>query len=233
MPGVVRHRSVSISVNYHAIKTHVEQTGGLALFPEAYHKSVSISCSLMLPNAADHEDVRQAYRRHVVDFGPDDFYIIAGHSEDHVAQMTLHEVMAYLRLAQYDGDMFGRYVLRLIELAPAFNQQQRDSFVEASQRVWDLYLPLGENWDLAHGIGCLLYRMKEFALALGYFEASMATYGQEAGTLLNVALCCQNLQQWEKAKAALGKILASEPDHKSALELMEMCAAHEREQVSG
>jgi hypothetical protein len=45
-----------------------------------------------------------------------------------------------------------------------------------------------------------------------------------------VALCSQNLKQWEKAKASLNKILASEPENQSALELMETCAAQEKAQ---
>jgi tetratricopeptide (TPR) repeat protein len=230
IPGVVRHRSVSLSVNYHAIKMHVEQTGGFAMFPDTDHKNVNVSCSLMLPEASNHIEVRQAYRRHVADFGPDDFYTIVHHAEDSVPRMTLQQLTAYLRLGHYDSDRFIRYLMRLIELAPDLNRQQCDSFIEVIERVWDLYFPLGEIVDLAHGIGCILYRMNEYARALTYFEISITSYGENAGTFLNVALCCQNLKQWEKAKASLEKILASEPENQSALELMATCAAQEKAQ---
>jgi Tfp pilus assembly protein PilF len=72
--------------------------------------------------------------------------------------------------------------------------------------------------------------MNEYARALTYFEISNASYGEHPGTLFNVALCCQNLKQWDKAKASLAKIQPSEPEYKSALELMELCAAQEKAQ---
>jgi tetratricopeptide (TPR) repeat protein len=231
-PEPARHGSFSLGVNYHAIKAHVEQSGGLALFPDAHHNSIKVSCCLILPEALEHLEVRQAYRRHVAEFGPDDFSTIVTHSQESVPRMTLQQIMVYLRLAEYDSEIFARVLLRLIELAPDFNQTQRSAFVDAVGRVWDLYFPMGEKMNLANGIGCLLFNLNEYALALRYFETSIATHGENAGELVNVALCCDQLKQWEKARLALEKVLASDPGNASALELMETCAAHEKEWVT-
>jgi tetratricopeptide (TPR) repeat protein len=231
-PELALHGSFSLGVNYHAIKTRIEQSGGVALFPEAYHSSVSVNCSLMLPEAADHSEVRQAYRRHVADFGPDDFASIVSHAKESVPRMTSHEIMSHLRLTHYDGELFARLVTRLVELAPEFNEAQRAAFLDAIERVWDLYFPLGERMNLANGIGCLLFKMSEYALARTYFETSIASHGDHAEALMNVALCCARLEQWDKTKLHLEKILASDPGNKGALELMETCVAHEQEQKS-
>jgi hypothetical protein len=224
-PELALHGSFSLGVNYHAIKEHVAQSGGIALFPEAYHCTVSLNCSLMLPEAPDHFEVRQAYRRHVADFGPDDFASILIHSKGSIPRMTSHEIMSYLRLAHYDGELFARFVPRLIEFAPDFNEAQNRAIMDAIERVWDLYFPLGEKMDLANAIGCLLYKMSEYALALKYFEISIASHGDSAGALMNAALCCDHLKQWEKAKVNLERILASDPGNKGAMELMESYAA--------
>ena len=232
-PEPARHGSFSLGVNYHAIRTHVEQGGGLALFPDAHYNSINVSCCLILSEASEHLEVRQAYRRHVAEFGPDDFSTVVTHSKESFPRMTLHQIMVYLRLAQYDSELFARMLTRLIELAPEFNQTQGSAFVDAVERVWDLYFSMGEKMDLANGIGCLLFKLNEHALALKYFEISIASHGENPGALINVALCCDRLKQWEKARLTLGKVLAADPGNASALELMETCAASRSRGMNG
>jgi hypothetical protein len=194
-PGLVRHGSFSLHVNYHAIKAYCERSGGLALFPGARHNSVNISACLMVERAADHRETRRAYERQVQDFSPDDFYTIATHARAAIAQMSVVEILAYLRLGHYDAHQFGRYLPRLIELAPRLERDQHRAVSEAVDRVWDLYFPLGERLDLADSIARLLYEMDDYAHALGYFQRSIDIYGPNEATLANMETCRRLLER--------------------------------------
>jgi hypothetical protein len=194
-PALIHHGSFSLSVNYHAIKEYCERSGGLAMFPDAQHHSVSVSACLIADRAADHLETRRAYARHVQDFSPDDFYTIATHARPSIGAMSVEEILAYLRLGHYDAHQFGRYLPRLMQLAPQLGRHQHRAVSDAVDRVWDLYFPLGEELDLADVMARLLYEMDDYGGALRYFERSTAIYGPHAGTAANMATCRQLLAQ--------------------------------------
>jgi hypothetical protein len=99
--------------------------------------------------------------------------------------MSAEDILAYLRLSHYDAHQFGRYLPRLIELAPGLERDERRAVIEAVDRVWALYFPLGEALDLAHAIARLLCEMDEHRRALEYFERSAQRYGAGNGTSAN------------------------------------------------
>jgi tetratricopeptide (TPR) repeat protein len=198
-PELVRHGSFSLNVNYHAFTAMCEHEGGIALFPTAQHRSVNVGCLLMVPDAANHYDTLSTYRRQVEEFSPDDFYSITKDAYEHCETMPLEAMLAYLRLSLHDGHQFARYVPRLIELAPLFGPAEHAAVVAAAERVWEMHFPLGEEIDLADVIGRVLYEMNDYARALSFFERSNAIYGEHTGTLHNIALCRQQLNQDDDA----------------------------------
>jgi hypothetical protein len=218
-PGLVRHGSVSLPVNFHAFAQFCAQRGGLALVPERHHNSINVIALLMLPDAAGHAETRRAYQCHVREFGPDAFYSITKHARQTIPLMSAEVILAYLRLSRHDSHQLGRYLPRLRELAGEFDDATRADVVAAIEAVWDTYFPLGEDLDLANGIAALLYAMDEFALALDYFKRSIVTYGRDTGTLCNMAASHHMLGQDAAAAALLRIVLAYEPTNQGAAEL--------------
>ncbi len=133
--------------------------------------------------------------------------------------MSAEDILTYLRLSRHDSHQFGRYLPRLHELAREFDDATRAEVLEAIEKVWDGYFPLGEELDLANGIAGLLYAMDEFALSLDYFARSIEIYGRDTGTLCNMAACHHMIGQDEPAAALLQIVLAHEPGHQGAAEL--------------
>jgi hypothetical protein len=201
-PALARHGSFSLTVNYHAIKAFCERNGGLAMFPEAPHASLNVSACLMVPEAKGHTETLRACARHVQEFSPDDFYTIVSHAGRTIGSMSVEEILAYLRLSRYDAHQLGRYLPRLIELAPGFGGDQYHAVIAAVDRVWSLYFPLGEKLDVANGIARLLYEMNDYRGALEYFRRSIEIYGADTGTMSNMAMCRRLLGQEEQAQAA-------------------------------
>ncbi len=219
-PRLVYHGSFSLSVNYHAFKTFCEQSGGVALFPDNHHESLNVSCLLLLDAAASYVETRRAYQRHVEDFSPVDYFAIAKHAQRHIAETSVEGTLAYLRLGHYDSHLFWHYLPLLMELAPELSGDERRAVVDAVDKVWEMYFPLGEEPDLAYEIARLLYEMDEPALALTYFERSVEIYGEHTGTLYNMAVCYQLTGQPVRAESLLRKVLRRDPDNQQARALL-------------
>lgn len=216
-PVLVGHTGCfSLSVNFHALNAYCEQGGGVALFPTSRHNSLEISGLLMVGEADGYVETRRAFQRHAQDFTVDDFYTITTHAGEYIADMSLKDILAYLRLGHHDSYQFSRYSPRLKELAPELDREERQAVGDAIDKVWELYFPLGEESDLAYEAGCLLYEMDDYARALTYFERSIEIYGEHAGTLFNMAACHQMIGQSAEAEALLRKVLEHDPDNQQA-----------------
>ncbi len=215
-PGLVRHGGAfSIYVNYHAFKEMCERGGGIALFPTAQYRSVNVCCLIMVADAASHRDTRSAYRRYVEEFGPDDFFSITRTANEQIGAMSVENIVAYLRLSYYDGQQLSRCIPRLIELAPDFGEGDRDAVLTAAEQAWELQYPLGEGLDLAGQIAGLCYALADHARALTFLQYSIATYGEEPGTLRNMALCYQQLGDSERAEQILASLPSSDATEQS------------------
>jgi tetratricopeptide (TPR) repeat protein len=221
-PNLVRHGSVSLTVNYHAFTHACVEAGGVALVPNS-HSSINVVGLLMLADADRHRETQIAYRRHVQEFGPDSFYSITKHARQTIPQMSAEDILAYLRLSRHDSHQFGRYLPRLMELAPEFDAATRQDVAAAIEFVWEMYFPLGEDLDLANRIAGLLYAMDDHAGALTYFERSMAIYGPDTGTLYNIAACYGLLGESGTAVEVLRKVLEYDGGNEAAKLLLSDC----------
>lgn len=222
-PSLVRHGSVSLTVNYHAFARFCSEQGGLALVPTDHHNSINVVGLLMVAGAGDHTETQHAYRRHVQDFGPDHFYTITKHARKSIGEMSAEDILAYLRLSRHDSHQFGRYLPRLMQLAPEFDAATRQDVAAAVESVWEMYFPLGEDLDLANRIAGLLYAMDDHAGALTYFERSMAIYGADTGTLYNIAACYHMIGESGAAVAVLQKVLEYDGGNEAAKLLLSEC----------
>lgn len=218
-PSPVRHGSVSLPVNYHAFTSFCEHRGGLALVPASRHRSINVIGLMMVPDAFGHRETRNAYQRHVQEFGPDSFFSIMRHARQTIPQMSVRDILAYVEFSHHDSHQFGRYLPRLQQLAGEFDDSERQDVIAATEKVWAHYFPLGEDLDLANQIAALFYAMDDYPRALDYFARSTEIYGEDTGTLYNMAACHHLLGQSEEAAALLERLLAQEPGNTEAMAL--------------
>jgi tetratricopeptide (TPR) repeat protein len=224
-PGPARHGSISLAVNYDAFVQLCELGGGLALLPSRPHRHLDVVALLSVPGAERYATTRRAYRRHVRQFGPDDFYLVARHAWDTMAEMSAETIFAFLRLSHHDSHQFLHCVPRLLALASEMDEAARGELREAVDAVWALHFPLGEESDLAHDIAALLYAIDDYPGALTFYERSIAIYGCDSGTLFNIACCHHLLGRPAEAAAALRDVLRHDPGNHPAAELLEQCEA--------
>jgi tetratricopeptide (TPR) repeat protein len=224
-PDLVRHGSVSMSVNYHAFTRMCERRGGIALVPDHGHRSIDVIGLLMVAEAAGFTGTQYAYQRHVQEFGPDGFFTVSKHAREHIPQMSVDDILAYLRLSHHDSHLLARYLPRLMALAADFDEPTRRDVADALEKVWAGYFPLGEEVDLANGIAAVLYAMDDYARALAFFQTSMEIYGPDTGTLYNIGACFHGLGEDAAAAAMLRKVLEYDPGNETARVLLADCEA--------
>jgi hypothetical protein len=224
-PSVNRHGSLSLAVNYYAIRLWCENAGGLALFPNHSHSSIAAACCLLLKAPESWRETHAAFARSIEEVGPDAFFTISRHARRHIGQMSLADILAYLRLSHFDAHLFAAWLPRLSELAAGFDAGERAAIVDAVERVWDGYYPIGETLDLAEAMAALLYALDAYEPALALFTISAAIYGDHTGKLFNRAACLAGLGRGAEAAALLDRVLAHDPGNKAAAALRTSLAA--------
>lgn len=188
-PQPLRHGSFSFEVNYDALAGWTRDAGGIALLPDHGHASIAVvGLGLGLePSAA--QRFERAYRQQVRRFGPDDFFMLKQACEAGYDAMSLRQLIALLRLSDWDVAIFRGCYDRLVACLPQATEGERRSLAEGLHALWAHYLDLGEEDDLAFGIGSLLAGMKRPAEAIPFFETSLARDGDDPATRDNLALC--------------------------------------------
>jgi tetratricopeptide (TPR) repeat protein len=210
-PGLARHGSFSMMVNYHALGQYVRGQGGQVLGGDRRHNSMSVSAFILGAPPGGAVETGQAFAAAVEQFGPDDFYTLKKGIEKIYDTLTLPQLLAYLRLSRWDANILQGCFPTLLDRVDSLSEAEREALYEAIQQVWDTYYPLGEKRDLAFELGMLLYGMTYYADALDFFQHSLRLYGPDLGTVYNMGMCHYGLGRLEDALAWVDQALELDP----------------------
>ena len=97
----------------------------------------------------------------------------------------------------------------------------RHDVASMATSVWNSYYHLGEERDLAFALASLLYQIEHYAQAILYLEHSLRLYGDDAGTLFNLAMCHAQLGQLPASAQCIAAALQIDPQYEPALEWKE------------
>jgi tetratricopeptide (TPR) repeat protein len=219
-PEIIRHGSISLTVNYHPMQSFYESKGARVHFtPHRYH-SLNIAVALLFPEQDQYKETLAAYNKAIEAFGPDDFFRLKKHFEQHIESMKLWQLQSYIRLSGYDARFVKQCIPHLGNLLTHCSQSDRKDMLLLIRQIWYWYYPIGEQRDLSFDLGILLYSMDLYHEALEFFEISLISYQGNAPVYYNMAACYYQLNLEEKATLYLHKSLELEPDHEGALVLL-------------
>jgi tetratricopeptide (TPR) repeat protein len=215
-PEIEVHGSFSMMVNYHAIGRYFLHQGGEALHPPHGHSHLDVSAFLSAAPAGGYPETRRAYREAVGCWGPDDFFTLRGGLDRLAGSLSLEQRLSFLQLSGWDDavltDAFPTLLRQVADAPEALRQRVR----QAIERVWELYLPIGEEGDLAFSLGALLYEMFDYPGAIAYFERSLRLHGPAASTSYNLGACYYGLRRMDDALRHVEEALALDPSFESA-----------------
>lgn len=222
-PGIVRHGSFSLSVNFHALRAYCDGTGGRSCFPGFQHNSINTACMLLTDRPDAFSNTVLAYQKYISESGPDDYFVLYRNFSRNIDKLTVQEILSFIRFSLYDSRVLSLAATRLQALVPEMTTHERIDIVNLVNQCWENYFPLGEQTDLAHQVAQLLYDLGVYNLAAYYFQLSIGLYGNDTGTLYNIAACYFQQDEKGKAKQLLSKVLEHDPGNTGAQELMVQC----------
>jgi tetratricopeptide (TPR) repeat protein len=209
-PEIVRHGSISLGVDYHAVGRFVERLGGEALFPA--HASRSLCFGAFLIDAPDGgAETRAAFAAAADGFGPDDWFTLKKGVEAACGEMRLTQLCAAIRAGGGDAKLFMDVVDRLLELSPGASAAERRACFGLGRRLWELYYEIGEERDLAFYLGVWMRELGYREEAIRYFERSRALRGPRGVTAFNLAYCHLGQQRAAEALRCVEEAIAADP----------------------
>jgi hypothetical protein len=215
-PSLAVHGSFSMMVDYQIVGEYCRRLGGQVMHPAHRHESLNVSAFLFGGAAAGFAETRAAYAEAIEKFGPDDFFTLKEGVARVYDSLSLGQLLAFLRLSGWDYKRFLECLPFIKERLPEAPDAQRQELYEAVRRVWDAYLPIGEEEDLAFQIGTLLLEIESYAGALEFLQQSVNLYGAETGTVYNMAVCYHGLGQTGEALEYVNQALELDPEFDAA-----------------
>jgi tetratricopeptide (TPR) repeat protein len=215
-PTMAVHGSFSMMVDYQIIGEYCRQLGGEALHPAHSAKSLNISAFIFGHTASNFSETRQAYTEAIEKFGPDDFFTLKEGMSEIYEALSVDQILAFLRLSCWDYRRFCDCLPALKKHLPDMTALQKQQLHEAIVKVWDSYLPIGEEGDLAFDLGTILLEMEFNAEALEFLQRSVDLYSIAPGTAYNIAVCYYGLGQTDQALDYVNMALGLDPEFAEA-----------------
>ncbi|MEM9903920.1 MAG: tetratricopeptide repeat protein [Cyanobacteria bacterium P01_D01_bin.44] len=212
-PQLVTHRGcVSFLVNYHALARYVTQQQGEAHTPSYHPVSLTICAFLFGHPAQGFLETALAYRQAIADGGPSDFFGLKKAAEQQYAAFSLPRLIGYLRLSQWDANIFFGAYPTLLAHAEQGTAPWTQELVEAIRHIWQSYYDIGETRDIAFCVAHLLQTLGYDAEALELYLISLERHGPTPRTYYSMSLCHQRLGHREEAQQYRRQALALDPN---------------------
>ena len=211
-PYLSKHGCISMTVNFHAIELYFKGLGGKAIHSTYEHENINVSLFMLSKNNNDLIETTMAYSEVIERIGPDDFYIMKKAIMPLSKSLTTKELLAFLRFTVWDSRTLLELYNILLERIPTEEDFPKDELIDAINKVWEYYFPIGEEGDLGYYFGSILGYLGHDNDAIKFFESSLEFYGECPETNYEIALCYYNLQQIDIALEYTEKSLALDPE---------------------
>ena len=207
VPSMAVHGSISMLVDYQIIGEYCRRLGAEVLHPSRCAESLNISAFIFDDSPGRFLETRASYAEAIEKFGPDDFFTLKEGISQFYDSLNLNQTLAFLRLSCWDYKRFFECLPVLKKYLPDMNDIQRQQLHDTIVRVWDSYLPIGEENDLAFELGTLLLEMEFHAEAIEFLQRSVDIHGIAPGTAYNIAVCYYTLGQMDRALGYVNQAL--------------------------
>jgi len=224
-PGFGAGGGLWLPVNFHALGEYARGLGGRARHPRNRHVTLNITMLLFGQPGTAFSEAELAYEDTIDQHGPDELSMLSRSLAEHLPKLKLDAVLALLRTTGWDSDYVVRCVPFLIEALPSAGERLRQEMLHGIQLAWAQYYPIGEPDDLPFGLGVLLHALERYPEALEFFERSLAQFGEDPRTTLNIALTLYRLQRLPETLQWLDRTLVLDPANEYASAMRPSVAA--------
>lgn len=210
---LARHGSVSMMVNFDALRRWIEAQGGSAHIPRHAQPGIAytaFSLGLATPELA------HTFELEVERFGPTEYLALRQVMKRGVAGWSADELLAFWRLAAWDPSFVLFASDALLDVISSADIATRVELKQAALAAWRAYFHLHASEDPSFQLGLILAELGAFAEAIALFEHAAAVFGGTAPTFYNLAWCLVRLGQHAAAASLLDAALRLDPSHVGA-----------------
>lgn len=222
-PDMIAHGSMSFWVNFHVLSSFCASMGGRSFFPSFPNHHLELGV-LNLTSFKDLSHFEEAYQLHVDDFGPDDYNTLMKFSYKKIASIDLLDIMAMLRLSEFDAIYFMKMLPRIKQLYRHITVRERARLAVCMEKVWETNFLIDKKEEVSFEIGGMFYALGYYKKAICFFDRSVEYNGHSPDEYYNRALSHYQLREdalfLEVKKAAKAAFPEYEPmNHLDKLDL--------------
>ncbi len=221
-PDISVHGSVSLMVNFDAIRQYFENINGVAWMMQNQSVDFQVACySTAAPGPMLH--TKNAFLQGMCAASPQDIVNLC-YIDDEINTnfKNLDQLLAMLNLTLWDPNIFydlHEMILDRIEVEDITIEQDQ-ALLTGAKQVWDYFFKLEKTQDLPFALGSLYYALDEYELGLQFYNLSIEQFGENAENLYNIAISYQALEQDKQAKQFANRALQCDPSYDAAKDLL-------------
>lgn len=221
-PDIDIHGSISLMVNYDALKQYFTYKNGSAFLMPNLSVDFQVACFITATKVPLLQ-TRSAFMREMSGASPQDIVNLC-YLDDEVNPnfKNLDQLLAMLNLTLWDPNVFydlHEMILDRIEIEEITVEQDK-ALLYGAKLVWEYFFKLEKTQDLPFALGGLYYALDEYELGLKFFKLSIAEFGENAENLYNMAISYQAMDQDAEAAQFAKRALKYDPNYTEAKELL-------------
>jgi len=218
-PFIAVDGTLSLMVNYHALRLYFLKQGGLVLHNKVDDANLNTSCFISsgpkkdeatIPHAEDVLDSVSDKRLKrfpncvlafddLISFGPGDFYRLQQRIGS-FAYPSIRDVNMVLNVSNWDPDIYFKFRETILHCFFAANLDVRKDLLKNIDKVWSNFFYFHLSNDIAFELGRFYFGCGSFKKSISYFEKSIDLFGCHHITLHNMGLAYHCLGNRDKAE---------------------------------
>ena len=228
-PDISFHGSVSMMVNFDALRRYTELCGGKCLLMGDKGADFQVA-NFIFQTDYNIPHTSYAFANSLSCFSPQDLFDICYNDDEPIIFKSLELIVNYLNLAEWDPSIFYDYHEQIIEKLEntEITVNVQHSILNGLERVWRYFFKLEKSQDIPFAIGSTLYNMGFNERAIEFYQRSLEYYGKDKDTYFNLTLAYQALGNYAKAQEMINESLKIASCDKAMAELQkEIESQHE------
>ncbi len=221
-PDISVHGSVSLMVNFDALRQYFVENQGHALSMPNQSVDFQVACYVTKPGFPIPNTIH-AFNQTLTGASPQDIINLC-YIEDEVNTnfKTLDQLLAILNLTLWDPNIFYDMNDTLIDLIEEteITVEQDKALLYGAKLAWQYFFKLEKTQDIPFALASLYYALDEYELAADFYQLSIKEFGANAENLYNMAITYQALDQFEKARDFAQQALKADDKYSAARELL-------------
>lgn len=194
-PGIAKHGTFSISVNYHAIASYVRAKGGIHFMTTHPDPLFVVMACAFGGNISDYRETAFAFKKSIDQFEPIDYFLLLDYSEKDWKAPNLEFLLLLLKLGNWDPCDFHLLFEGLRAHLPHAKKATKKKLLEAIHKMWDNFYPVSkEQADFIMNMGVILCDMEQWQEAMTFFDRAATLDRDHPLIIKNMQLCRNKLE---------------------------------------